>query len=143
MARSIHLAPDGEIETEADSLAQTVAKIDGNRLLKVTEGDSTGEWIVYPDEDRFGWAFEFKHEKDARLLFGLWARTGGFNAPESPSQNVPIEVVRQGRDAVAAYLLVGTGVKNSRAFVAKKLDVSEQTVSNYANRVRWTDENSS
>ena len=136
---SIHIAPDGELDTEPDSLATTVAKTDSNdRLLRVDQGDSAGKWIFYPDEDLWGWAMTFESEKDAKLYFGLWLRTGGFSTPETPSQNVPIEVVREGRDAVAAYLLIGTGVKNSRQYVAGKLDVSKQTVSNYANRVRWS-----
>lgn len=136
---SIHIAPDGELDTEPDSLATTVAKTDSNdRLLRIDQGDSAGKWIFYPDEDLWGWAMTFESEKDAMLYFGLWLRTGGFSTPETPSQNVPIEVVREGRDAVAAYLLIGTGVKNSRQYVAGKLDVSKQTVSNYANRVRWS-----
>jgi hypothetical protein len=138
--KSIHIAPDGEFDTEPDSYAKTVAVTDdGCRLMQIYQGNNEGDWIFYPDEDRYGWAMTFQSEKDARLMFGLWLRTGGFSTGESPSQYVPVEIVREGRDAVAAYLLVGTGVKNSRVFVAQKLGVTDQTVSNYANRVRWSE----
>jgi len=137
--KSIHIALDGELSTEPDSYAVTVAQTDDNaRLLRIESGEDEGRWTFYPDEERYGWAMEFSTETDARLMFGLWLRTGGFSTPQSPSQFIPVPVVREGNDACAAYLLVATGVKNSRRFVAEKLDISKQTVSNYANRVRWS-----
>jgi hypothetical protein len=138
---SIHIAPDGELDTEPDAYTKVVGEVEGDRLLQVYDGelqDGT-DWIFYPDRERWGWAMTFSSEKDARLMFGLWLRTGGFQTPETPSEYIPVEVVREGRDAVAAYLLVATGVRNSRQFVARKLAVTEQTVSNYANRLRWSE----
>lgn len=141
--KTIHIAPDGEIETEPDAYAAVVAETpDGARLMEIRQGelDDGKGWIFYPDEERYGWAVRFKNETDARLYVGLWAETGGFDTPETPSKYVPVPVVRAGQEAVAAYLLIGYGVKNSRQMVAQKLGVSKQTVSNYATRIRWTGE---
>jgi hypothetical protein len=143
VGKTIHIAPDGEIETEPDAYAAVVAETpDGARLMEIRQGelDDGMRWIFYPDEDRYGWAMRFQNETDARLFVGLWAETGGFDTSETPSKFVPVPVVRAGRDAVAAYLLIGTGVKNSRQMVAQKLGVSEQAVSNYASRIRWKGE---
>ena len=72
----------------------------------------------------------------ARLAYGLWKRCGPFGHPDG--QAIPIEVATDGQAAIAAYLRVGNGYPNSRGYVAEQMDVTEQTVSNYCNRVRWT-----
>lgn len=72
----------------------------------------------------------------ARLAFGLWERCGPFTQPEGSA--VPIEVATSGQEAIGAYLRVGNGYPKSRTYVAEKMDVTEQTVSNYCNRVRWS-----
>jgi len=72
----------------------------------------------------------------ARLAFGLWDRCGPFNQPEGTA--VPVEIATDGQDAVAAYLRLGNGYPNSREYVADKMGVTKQTVSNYCNRVRWS-----
>lgn len=106
---------------------------DGTRLLRTEDGGG----VVRPGpESQFARVYDSWH--DARLMFGLWLRTGAYSAPESPSRTIPVEVAREGQAAIAAYLLVGTGVRNSRGYVASTLGVSEQTVSNYASRIRWS-----
>jgi hypothetical protein len=109
---------------------------DGMQLVRRDDGVG----IVRPPTDA---GFERRYDKwaDARLYFGLIHEIGGVWTvqPESPTKNIPLKVVRQGKDAVAAYLLVGTGTVKTRAGVADLLDVSEQSVSNYATRVRWSE----
>ena len=135
MSKSIWIGSEDELEAEPDAWASIVAKTDDEtRLMEMSDG----RWMVQLP-DTYGYAYEFEKEKDARLFFGLWLETGGFETGTSPSQNIPLPVAREGKDALAAYLLVATGVRNSRGYVAKKLDVSRQTVSNYANRVRYSD----
>ena len=136
VSRNIWIGSADELADERgpDTYGSVRAQLeDKTRLLSL----SNGRWLVQLP-DSFGFAAEFKSEKDARLYFGLVDRVGPFSTGESPTQNVPLEVAREGKDALAAYLLVGAGVRNSRAFVASKLGVSEQTVSNYANRVRFS-----
>lgn len=120
-------------EKEPDRWAKILETADDEtRLLEMSDG----EWLVQLPES-YGYAHGFAKEKDARLFFGMWLRTGGFTTGESPTKNVPLAVASEGKDVLAAYLLVGTGARYSRGFVAEKLDVSKQTVSNYANRVRY------
>ena len=142
MESTIKIAPDGELDTAPDAYAVTVAETqDGARFMEIRDGElSGGNWIFYPDEDRYGWAMEFQKEKDGRLFVGLWAETGGFDFPEDATKNVPVPVAVEGQDAIAAYLLIGAGTAHTRKSVAAKLGVTEQTVSNYASRIRWTGE---
>ncbi|MFC6990189.1 hypothetical protein ACFQJD_18510 [Haloplanus sp. GCM10025708] len=72
----------------------------------------------------------------ARLAFGLWKKCGPFVQPEGNA--IPIEVATAGQEAIAAFLRLGNGSPKSRSYVAEKMDVTEQTISNYCNRVRWT-----
>jgi hypothetical protein len=133
--KDIWIGDAADLDGEPDRWASIVAKADDEtRLLEMSDG----EWLVQLPES-YGYAHGFSNEKDARLFFGLWVRSGGFTTGESPTSNVPLAVAVEGKDALAAYLLVGAGVRNSRGFVAEKLDVSRQTVSNYANRVRWSE----
>lgn len=83
---------------------------------------------------------EFGRYSDAALFFGLWLEAGGWSDayPTSGDRQIPIEVVAAGKDAVAAYIRVGTGVVQSASRAADLLDVTEQTVYNYCNRVRWS-----
>jgi hypothetical protein len=118
-----------------DESTEVVAELtDGTRLLRMEDGKGA----VKPGGMEDGDMSIFEDWDDARLVFGLWIRTGGYITGESPTRHIPIEVATEGQEAIAAYLLAGAGIKNSRGYVAKKLDVSEQTVSNYANRVRWS-----
>lgn len=134
MSKDLWIGSADELEGEPDRWASVVAKApDDTRLLEMSDG----EWLVQLPES-YGYAHGFAKEKDARLFFGMWVATGGFTTGESPTKNVPLAVASEGKDVLAAYLLVGTGVRNSRAWVAQKLGVSEQTVSNYANRVRYS-----
>jgi hypothetical protein len=71
----------------------------------------------------------------AELAYAVWVTCGGFHQPES-SRAVPVEVATSGQDAVAAYLRLGNGYPKSRRWVAEKMDITEQTVSNYCQRVR-------
>jgi hypothetical protein len=91
--------------------------------------EETEDEIQYTD-------MTFKQFQMARLAFGLWERCGPFTQPEGNA--VPIEVATSGQEAIAAYLRVGNGYPKSRTYVAEKMDVTEQTVSNYCNRVRWS-----
>lgn len=135
---------------------QTIVANDGPTFL-IVDADHTGEEIDVgaiddkpgrlrifdsaPDEtDTDGVMFTdatFDSFSDARLAFGLWQRCGPWNDPDR-GDAVPIEVATDGKAAIAAYLRAGKGRVMSRAYVAKQLGVSKQTVSNYWNRVRWT-----
>ena len=133
----IGYVPMGDLEIRhepqetLDESNEVVAELtDGTRLLKTEDGKG----IVAPDGLA---ATIYESWEDARLAFGLWMRTGGYTTGEAPLQHIPIEVASEGQGAIAAYLLVGAGIKRSRSYVARHLDVTEQTVSNYANRVRW------
>jgi len=79
---------------------------------------------------------EFDTFRMARLAYGLWERCGPFVQPEGFA--IPIEVATDGQAAIGAYLRLGNGFPNTRSYVAEQMDVTEQTVSNYCNRVRWT-----
>jgi len=71
----------------------------------------------------------------ARLAYGLWVDCGPFSQPEGDA--VPVEVATSGQESIAAYLRLGDGYPNARQYVASQMDVRENTVSNYCNRVRW------
>jgi len=91
--------------------------------------EESGDVIQYTD-------MEFDEFQMARLAFGIWEKCGPFNQPEGDA--IPIEVATAGQEAIGAYLRVGNGYPNSREYVAEKMDVTEQTVSNYCNRARWS-----
>lgn len=112
---------------------------DGTTLIKHDDGGGSVRFeidIDDPDEPDY---YEQSYEslKDAQLAFGLWLRCGPFIAPES-GRSIPVEVATDGQAAIASYLLVGRGTTSPRRYVAEKMGVTEQTVSNYANRVRWS-----
>lgn len=131
-----------ELNSRQDTLDEDETVVselsNGTQLIKTERG--TG--IVRPTEESGRWEREYDRWDDARLYYGLLIEIGGIWSvpPESPTKNVPLKVVRAGKDAVAAYLLVGTATTYKRAYVADALDVTEQTVSNYANRIRWSPE---
>jgi hypothetical protein len=107
---------------------------DGTKLIRSPE-----KGIVRPPADSGRMEGRFDRWSDATLFYGLWLETGGWRDahPTSGAKQIPIEVVAEGKDCVAAYIRVGTGVINSREYIANALDVTEQTVSNYFNRVRY------
>lgn len=108
---------------------------DGTKLVRT--GDGAGIVRPAPDENH-RWEREYPEFPNARLYFGLWRETGGWEyQPESPGNAVPTEVAAKGKAAVASYLLVGTGTVYDRKYVAQKIDVQPQTVTNYAHRIRW------
>jgi hypothetical protein len=78
----------------------------------------------------------FNSLNQARLAYGLWIEYGPFAEPESSA--IPVDVAVGGQEAIAAYLRVNGGHMNSRSYVAERMGVTEGTVSNYCNRVRWT-----
>lgn len=128
-----------EIRTQPDGLdrgsdAQVLDETEETRLLSLDSGKFA---FAHEIED---WAVEFHSELDARLYWGLWKQTGGFHTHARASQYIPVEVVRAGKDAVAAYLTVGCGYKRNRSQVASTLGITEQAVSNYCNRIRWSDD---
>jgi hypothetical protein len=73
----------------------------------------------------------------ARVSLGLQIRCGPFVEPKDGLKVVPVDVATYGQDAIGAYLRLGNGRPRPRAWVADRLDVTEQTVSNYCNRIRW------
>lgn len=112
---------------------------DGMKLIRTDDGSG----IVRPPTELGRMERKYDRFSDAALLFGLWLETDGFDeagAPTTGARQIPIDVVRAGKDAVAAYIRVGTGTVNNREYAARALDVTEQTISNYCNRVRWSDE---
>lgn len=144
----------------ADTLdtEQTIVANEGPTFL-IVDADLTGEEIVVDAiDDKPGRVRVFDSDpaatstdgvmfidktfdsfRDARLAYGLWQRCGPWDDPDR-GDAVPIEVAADGKAALAAYLRAGKGRAMPRVYVAKQLDVSKQTVSNYWNRVRWTDE---
>jgi len=87
-----------------------------------------------------GWTVEFESFADARLFFGLWVRCGPWLPPES-DHHLPLDVVADGRAALASYLLVGHGGPDRRSteWVRGRLELSTtQAVRNYANDIRWS-----
>lgn len=127
-----------ETREPQDTLAQdeeVIAELsDGTTLIKTPE-----QGIVRPPEETGRDSYVFEQWKNATLFFGLWLETNGWRDkhPTSGARSIPVEVVSAGMDCVAAYMLVGTGIINSRQYVADELGVTEQTVSNYCNRVRF------
>lgn len=90
-----------------------------------------------PVEDRIEYTdMAFDTFRMARLAFGLWETCGPFNQPEGSA--IPVEVATTGQAAIGAFLRLGNGYPKSRAYVAEKMGVTEQTVSNYCNRMRWS-----
>jgi hypothetical protein len=117
---------------------QVIAELtDGMKLIKTPDGG-----IVRPAKDSGMMEQEFESWDNATLFFGLWIETGGWSDayPTSGDRQIPIEVVSAGKDAVAAYIRVGTGAVGTAGRAASLLDVTEQTVYNYCNRVRFSPE---
>lgn len=93
--------------------------------------------LHFDDPDRDGLQYTDQVYDDfrmARLAYALWNRCGPFSQPEGSA--IPVEVATDSQAAIAAYLRLGNGYPNSRDYVADKMDVSKQTVSNYCQRVR-------
>ena len=138
MEREVDFRPAQDTLTGSETIIADLE--DGTRLLRRDDGGG----IVYETPEQWPEGEEqvqtFEMWDDARLYFGLWMETGGFTTGESPSQWVPVSVAASGQEALAAYLLVGTGTKNSRQWVARTIGVTKQTVSNYCNRVRYKNE---
>ena len=97
--------------------------------VRIHQYDETDDELSYTDM-----VFDSFHL--ARLTYGLWLRCGPFNQPEGNA--VPVEIATDGQAAVGAFLRIGNGYPNSREYVADKMEVSKQTVSNYANRISWS-----
>jgi len=117
-----------DIEQAEDEIPLDQLDAEAGRL-RIHGYEPVDEEIQYTD-------MVFDQFSMARLAYGLWERCGPFSQPEG--QAIPIEVATDGQDSIAAYLRVGNGYPNSRGYVAEKMGVTEQTVSNYCNRVRWT-----
>lgn len=128
--------------------------------LLPTDPDATEEpveLIRYPDAHQDAGAVRFWHLSDPHVeepatawtdmdfglwrnvtvAFGLWEQCGPFQVPESASNAVPVEVATHSKAAIAAWLKIGTGYSLARSVVADKMDVSEQTVSNYLSEIRF------
>lgn len=121
-------------ETLADNETVVGELSDGMRLIRTPE-----KGIIRPPSDSGRQERHYDQWKDAALFFGLWLETNGWtdHYPTSGSDQIPVEIVAEGKDAVAAYIRCGTGVINTRESVSRMLNVSEQTVSNYWNRIRY------
>jgi hypothetical protein len=116
-------------DTDLDADPVVLNEIDGQpgRVRIHTVSDADG--IEFTD-------MEFETFQMARLAFGLWETCGPFAQPEGNA--IPLEVATEGQAAIAAYLRVGNGYPNSREYVADKMGVTPQTVSNYCNQIRWS-----
>lgn len=121
-------------ETLSDNEEVVAELSDGMRLIRTPE-----QGIIRPPADSGRQERRYDRWSDATLFFGLWLETNGWtdHYPTSGGQQIPVEIVAEGKDAAAAYLRVGTGVIRNREAVGRMLNVSEQTVSNYWNRVRY------
>jgi hypothetical protein len=132
---------DGGLVAESGD-AWLISDADGaGEQIRLSEVDSEpGRVRIHthdPAEDRIEYTdMVFEQLQMARLAFGLWEQCGPFTQPEGSA--VPLEIATDGQEAIAAYLRVGNGYPKDRGYVADKMDVTEQTVSNYCNRVRWT-----
>lgn len=130
----IELREPQDTLTEGETVVSELE--DGTRLIKTDDGRG----VVRPAPEAAAWERVYDRWADARLFYGLLIEIGGpwSLTPESPRQCVPVEVAAAGKDALAAYLRVGTGSTQTVAGVASTLEVTEQTVSNYCNRIRWS-----
>lgn len=123
------LISDTTYDREEVHLSEIDSKPGRVRILSIDEID--GEERVQSTD------MTFEEFRTARLAFGLWVECGPFHQPES-SNSVPVEVAAAGKAYLAAYLRIGNGYPLARSAVADKIGVTDQTVSNYCNRVRWT-----
>jgi hypothetical protein len=116
-----------------------VDDIDEEPISTSALNNSSGRFRLHIDDpDIDGLQFTDQIYDDfrmARLAYGLWSRCGPFNHPEGHA--VPVEVATDSQAAIAAYLQVGNGYPNSRDYVADKMDVTKQTVSNYCQKIRY------
>jgi hypothetical protein len=87
------------------------------------------------DGDRHYTDMAFDSLNQARLAYGLWDEYGPFSDPEGDA--IPVDVAVGGQEAIAAYLRTNGGYPQSRAYVAERMGVHKNTISNYCNRVRW------
>lgn len=126
--RDAWLISDTELEADEAQLSEIDHKPGRIRIHQLADDE-----IGYTEM-----TFESFHL--ARLAFGLWERCGPFTQPEGNA--VPIKIATDGQAAIAAYLRLGNGYPNSREYVAEKMRVTEQTVSNYCNKVKWTPDSS-
>jgi hypothetical protein len=146
----------GSGESVQDTLTEgeTVIKRTDDLLL-ILEDDRAGETLELADVDndparvrvftrpvsdtdeRPYIDMPFNTLKMARLALGLQIRCGPLTEPKDGLQVVPVEVATYGQDAIGAYLRLGNGKPRPRDWVADRLDVTKQTVSNYCNRIRW------
>jgi hypothetical protein len=126
------LHPDGLDSSRLDQAEEIDRLPHGGRLIQL-DGHL---WFVAP-EDRGGWVTEYEKDDLATLFYGLWDLTNGYNPPShNIKQQIPIDVAKHGQEAICAYLRISGGLEWRRDSVSRELDISEQTVSNYCNRVR-------
>jgi hypothetical protein len=113
--------------------------LDAN-TVEISEIDNYPARVRYhyedADTDGIGWTEKhFSTLRDARLVYGLRLRCGGYNEPAS--SDIPRVIALAGKPAIAAYLKMRGW---SRERLAAEMDVSEQTISNYWSKIRWSPE---
>jgi hypothetical protein len=124
---------------ETETVVGTLS--DGTRLIKCEDG--SGSVIEEYEDADFGTVHErsdYDAFRDAILHFAIILANDG--VPPRPERGgyamVPTSIVALGKPYVAAWIYTNgcAGLTGSRQVVADKLNISEQTVSNYLNRVR-------
>ena len=138
---AIEYMPQDTLSDDETAVAQLPEDQWSATLIRHDDGGGTVRLEMapdHPDEPTYH-THEFDRYDAARLAFGLWAECGPYQIPESGNA-LPVTVAVSGQAAIAAYLLVGRGRQRSRAYVAQKMGVTEQTVSNYAREIRWNAE---
>ncbi|GAB6879179.1 hypothetical protein JCM17823_14530 [Halorubrum gandharaense] len=113
---------------------------DGSRLVKCDDGSGVVlERYEDPDRGTIDKRREYDLYRNAKLHFGLYLLTDGFERPnKSMNRFVPVSVAAEGKPAIAAWLFLqgGYGHVGNRQEPAEALGVSEHTVSRYLTRIR-------
>lgn len=115
--------------------AETVHRTNGYELLKTEDG---GALKLNASRSSAPTVIEYADYDTARLAYGLRSEADSF-IPCDRDDCVPLAVAKAGKDAIAAYLLTrDPDSRPTQKQVANELDVTEQTIRNYAHRVRWS-----
>lgn len=108
------------------------------QLIETEDGADVADiWPDAPTEEEKVYRTHYDNEKDALLHFRLWVAADGWHTPESGTA-VPMDVAVLGKPALAAWMRTNgcRGRSVPRETIARRLGVSEHTVSGYLTKVR-------
>lgn len=131
------MRPKAETETIQETLADNETVLDGlgdgTRLVEIEETDSYQSRHSYRIETAYGEEYRLDDERRAKLWYCLYSITGGFSKPDR--NDVPLEVVLEGRPAVSTYLYAVQGLSSED--VAETFGFgSKRTVWDYLSEIR-------